>query len=81
MMQLIECMKKHLGATVKVYDPFVNKQIISGQVFDFDKFINSVEMVVVMVGHTQIKERTHDLKGKLVFDTRNVIKEIPVYHL
>lgn len=80
-LQLLENMRKHLGATVKVYDPFVNKQITRGQVFDFDEFINSVEMVVVMVGHTQIKERIHDLKEKLVFDTRNVIKEIPAYHM
>ena len=80
-LQLIDSMKKHLGATVMVYDPFVDKQIISGQVFDFDKFISSVEMVVVMVGHTQLKERKQDLKGKIVFDTRNVIRDIPVYHM
>lgn len=80
-LQLIDSMKKHLGANVMVYDPFVDKQIVSGQVFNFDEFINSVEMVVVMVGHTQLKERKQDLKGKIILDTRNVIKDIPVYHM
>lgn len=80
-LQLLDSMRKHLGATVKVYDPFVKQQIVRGQVFDFDEFVNSVELIVIMVGHSEIKEKTDYLKDKLIFDTRNVIKNIPVYHL
>ena len=80
-LQLIESMHKHLGGCIKTYDPHVKNKITEGQIFDFDEFIHSVDMIVVMVGHTQIKENSHKLSGKIIFDTRNVICDMPVYHL
>ena len=71
-LQLLDCMKKHLASGVKIYDPFVKTQIVEGQVYDFDEFIDSVDLVVILVGHTEIKERMSALEGKLVFDTRAV---------
>ncbi len=75
-LQLVECMKKHLAKGAKFYDPFVNKQVLSGQVFDFNNFISSIDILVVMVGHEQIINKQSLLKGKIVIDTRNVLKEI-----
>ena len=80
-LQLLENMKKHLGAEVKVYDPYVKKKIVEGQMFDFNEFINSIELLVIMVGHSEIKNKIEFIKGKHVFDTRNIIKGMPVYHL
>lgn len=80
-LQLIESMKKHLGGNIKVYDPFVEREIVTGQMFDFDEFVDSVELIVIMVGHSEIKNKVESLKGKIVFDTRNVISDLPVYHL
>ena len=37
---------------------------------DFDKFLEDIDLVVIMVNHNQIKENMDKLKGKIVFDTR-----------
>ena len=40
-----------------------------------------LDMVVIMVGHDQIKENQDKLESKVVFDTRNVIDLANVYML
>lgn len=79
--QLLHKMDEHLAFGVKVFDPFIREVIIEGQYLEFEKFINDVEIVVVMVGHTHIKNNSEKLKGKLVLDTKNVIKGIDSYKL
>lgn len=71
-LQLLECMKKHLAFGVKVYDPYVKKNIVENQMHDFDMFIGSCKLIVIMVAHTEIKENLGKLSGKLVLDTRNI---------
>lgn len=71
-LQLLECMEKHLAEPLKVYDPFIKQKIAKNQYDDFDKFINDVDFVVIMVGHTHIKENLSRLDGKVVLDTRNI---------
>lgn len=71
-LQLLECMKKHLAEPLKVYDPFIKQKIAKNQYDDFDKFINDVDFVVIMVGHTHIRENLSRLDGKTVLDTRNI---------
>lgn len=71
-LQLLEVMREHLGREVPVYDPMVGRKITAEQYFDFDAFLEAVDMVVVLVGHTHIKENLDKLAGKVVFDTRNV---------
>lgn len=80
-LQLLMSMDKHLCGNVKVYDPFVKISIVKNQYFDLQKFLNDIDLVVVMVGHSEIKENTDKLKGKVIFDTRNVISLPEVYHL
>lgn len=70
-LQLLECMKHHLASGVKVYDPMVREQIAENQYFNFDDFINAVDMVVIMVGHNELKEQKEELVGKIILDTRN----------
>ena len=80
-LQLLNCQKKHLGQPLKVYDPFVQTEIAENQYFDFDEFLDSVDVVVLMVGHNEIKENMDKLKGKIVLDTRNVCTLPGVYKL
>ena len=71
--QMLESMKKHLGASVTAYDPFVKTRLADGQVFDYDEFLSKVDIVVILTAHTHIKENLRSLDGKIVFDTRNVM--------
>ena len=80
-LQLLECMKKHLAYGVKVYDPLIRNGIVDSQYYDLEEFIENVELVVIMVGHKEIIQRQELLRGKIVFDTCNVLGEIESYKL
>ena len=70
-LQMLESMERHLaGGLVKVYDPWVKRDLVPNQYHDFDKFLEDTDLVVIMVNHNQIKENMDKLKGKIVFDTR-----------
>ncbi len=80
-LQLLESMRKHLGGRIRAYDPFVQKKLCDGQINDFDEFLESVDMVVIMTAHTHIKENADKLCGKVIFDTKNIINSDGVYKL
>ena len=80
-LQMLECMESHLSTGVKVYDPYIRKTITEGQMFDFDAFLNSVDLVVILVGHQQIRENMDKLQGKVILDTRNVCPFKDAYKL
>ena len=80
-LQLLEAQERHLARPLKVYDPFIKKDIVENQYHDLDKFINDVDMVVIMVKHDEIKQNQEKLKGKIVLDCCNVIKQEGVYHI
>lgn len=81
-LQMLECMERHLaGGRVKVYDPYIREDVAEHQYHDFGQFINSVDMVVIMVGHRQIRGRRTALKGKIVLDTRNIFGGKDIYCL
>ena len=71
-LRLLENQRRHLAPELKVYDPLIAKDIVANQYHDFDKFLNDVDMVVIMVGHDQIRQNLDKLKGKVIFDTRRV---------
>ena len=80
-LQMLDSMRRHLGGKICAYDPFVKTRLCDGQVFDFDEFLSSVDIVVVLTSHTHIKENADRLKDKIVFDTRNIISGEKVYKL
>ena len=81
-LQMLESMERHLcGDLVKVYDPFITKDIVPNQYHDLDKFINDVELVVLLVGHDEIKQNIDKLKGKIILDTRKICDLDGVYRL
>lgn len=71
-LQLLEKQKRHLGEPLKVYDPFVTHDIVENQYHDLDSFLNDIDLVVIMVGHNEIRQNMDKLASKVVFDTRKV---------
>ncbi|MGG7058102.1 nucleotide sugar dehydrogenase [Clostridium tertium] len=67
--------------SIKIYDPFINERFYTNQYLEFDKFINDIDILVIMVGHSHIKERINIIRNKLILDTRNIIKDFKLYKL
>lgn len=80
-LQLLESQERHLAPGLKVYDPFITHDVVANQYHDLDDFMNEVDLVVIMVKHTEIKEQMNKLVGKIVLDCQNVIDLPGVYHL
>ncbi|MFR6275935.1 nucleotide sugar dehydrogenase [Blautia sp.] len=80
-LQLLESQERHLATGLKVYDPYITKDIVANQYHNFDEFLDSVDMVVVMVKHNEIKENVDKLTGKVVLDCHNIIALSNVYHI
>jgi nucleotide sugar dehydrogenase len=71
-LQLLECMAKHLASGIKVYDPWVKRDIVDNQYHDFNKFLADIDIVVIMVGHSELRNNINILSGKIIFDTRKI---------
>lgn len=72
-LQLLENMKRHLASGVKVFDPMVaNKATVPNMYEDFDEFLNDIDILVVMVAHSHLKENMNKVKDKVILDTRNI---------
>lgn len=80
-LQILECMRKHLAQGVKVYDPFIKEKIVDNQIFELKEFIDSVEMIVIMVAHKEIMYNQYMMQNKVVFDTCNAVTGTHVYRL
>lgn len=73
-LQLLEVFGKYNIDTVKIYDPFIKEQHYSGQMHSLEKFLNEIELVIVLVSHDEIKNNQKLLEDKIVYDTRNIIE-------
>ncbi|MCI8674313.1 MAG: nucleotide sugar dehydrogenase [Lachnospiraceae bacterium] len=71
-LQLLESQERHLASGLKVYDPLISKDMVPNQYHGLEEFLDEVDMVVVMVGHKEIKENMDKLRGKVVLDTRHI---------
>lgn len=80
-LQLLECMERHLAQGIKVYDPWVKHCVVENQYQDFDAFLQDIDLVVIMVGHTHIREHMEKLRGKRILDTRMVCTFEGTYRL
>ncbi len=80
-LQLLDAQKEHLAEPLKVYDPFITEDIVENQYHDLNKFLNDVDLVIVMVKHDEIKENMNLLADKVVFDTQNICNLPKVYKL
>lgn len=80
-LQLLESQERHLATGLKVYDPLITKDVVDNQYHNLDTFLNAVDMVVIMVGHSEIREHMSKLVGKIVLDTRNICNMDEVFKL
>ena len=80
-LQLLESQERHLANGLKVYDPYITKDVVANQYHSFNEFLNSVDFVVVMVKHNEIKENMNKLVGKVILDCHNIINLPGVYHI
>lgn len=76
-LQLMERFEKYNMHAVKLYDPYVSESHFPNQFQDLEAFLGDVKLVVVMVGHNQIKDEnvTKLLRNKIVYDTKNCVTE------
>ncbi len=80
-LQMLESQKRHLAYPLKVYDPYVTKDITENQFHDFDLFLKSIDFVVVMVKHDQIRNSYDLIKDKVVLDCHNIFDNENVHHI
>lgn len=66
---------------LKSYDPFIKDDIVNNQYHSFKDFIDDIDMIVIMVGHNEIKQNLESIKNKVVFDTRKVCDFKEVYRI
>lgn len=80
-LQLLESQERHLATGLKVYDPFIEIDVVANQYHSLDKFLAAIDFVVVMVKHNEIKENMDKLSSKVVLDCHNIINLPNVYHI
>jgi len=80
-LQLLEKMDEHLAFGMKVFDPLVKVKLVDNQYSDFNKFIEDIEIVVIMVAHAHIKENMDSIQNKFILDTKNICAFDKVYKL
>ncbi|MBR4731764.1 MAG: nucleotide sugar dehydrogenase [Lachnospiraceae bacterium] len=80
-LQLLESQARHLAKGLKVYDPFIDKDVVPGQYHDLNDFLAEVDLVVIMVKHNEIKENMNKLVGKVILDCHNICDLPGVYHI
>ena len=78
-LQLLETQERHLAPGLKVYDPFITADVVENQYHDLDEFLDTIDIVVIMVKHNEIKENVEKLTDKVVIDCHNIIPG--AYHL
>lgn len=81
-LQLLDEMDRHLaGRSIKVYDPYVQANIVANQYHDLNAFLRDIQMVIIMVGHEELKKNMEKLNGKVIFDTKNICNIEGTYKL
>lgn len=80
-LQLLESQERHLASGLKVYDPFIKEDVVKHQYHSLDAFLEDIDMVVIMVKHTEIIENAMKLKDKVVLDCHHVIKLPGAYQI
>lgn len=80
-LQLLESQERHLAPGLKVYDPYIKENVVENQYHDLHAFLDAVDMVVIMVKHTEILNNAALLAGKVVLDCHNIINLPGVFHI
>ena len=79
--QLLESQKRHLAKGLKVYDPYIEEDVVDNQYHDFDEFLNDIDLIVIMVKHDEILGNINKLSNKIILDCHNIVDLPDVYHI
>ena len=80
-LQLQQVVNDFCAMTLVSYDPYVSRTLLPNQQHDLNTFLDQVDLVVILVGHDEIRKNAAALRGKIVLDCCN-LPEIPdAYHL
>lgn len=71
-LQMLAAIKARGLSAPQVYDPFVKTMLVDNQHQTLQGFLESSDLVVVMVGHAQLRDDPALLAGKVVLDTRHL---------
>lgn len=80
-LQLLEVIEKRGLEKPMTFDPMIASGVVHGQTLDYAQFLEGAKLVVILVGHSHIKNNMDSLKDKIVFDTRNVCQLPGTYRL
>lgn len=80
-LQLLDKLNSDEKNLVKIYDPMVDNKMFDNQCETFEEFLEGIKILVIMVDHDEIKNNEEKLKGKIILDTKNIIKKLPTYKL
>ena len=80
-LQLLDVIVEKGESAPLVYDPFIKSDMVPNQVHDLKEFLEKSELVVIMVGHSELRSSQELLTGKIVLDTRNICAGEGVYKL
>lgn len=73
-LQMLEAQAAHLGGSpMRVYDPWVERDEVPNQVHSMDEFLDDLDMVIVMVGHSEVKGKPELFGDRVIIDPRNVM--------
>ncbi len=81
-LQMLKSMEQHLcGKFVKVYDPYVTTDIVPNQLHSLKEFLDATDLIVLLVGHSEIINNMDLLSGKIILDTKNICQLERTYRL
>ncbi len=73
-LQMLELMDGCLcGSPLRAYDPWVESDVVPNQVHSMGEFLEGLDVVIVMVGHSQVKGRPELFGGRVLVDPRDVM--------
>ena len=73
-LQMLDIMQEHLCADeMRIFDPWVQKDVVRGQVHCFEEFLDGLELVIVMVGHSDIKGKPELFGERVIIDPCDVM--------
>jgi UDP-N-acetyl-D-glucosamine dehydrogenase len=78
--RVIEELEKE-GADVKFYDPYISKYSERGNIKEGEKeltveLINNSDLIIITAAHTNVDYKFVQQHAKVIFDTKNVMKNI-----
>ncbi len=80
-LQMLEIMGEEKANKIKVFDPHVKREVVTNQYHNFDKFLEDVDIIILMNSHDHIKENINKIQDKIIIDTKNICNTEKTYKL